>query len=212
MKDNIKPMNLASLPGIPGAIISVFIGCVLVLVNPVEGQIVHLDFYELPTQPIDGLSYQGVTFDFKVGGSDSTEAEYNSSSGFGSSAVFLDFPMLGGNAQGVLTLDFASPTNVLQFGIGRLNPVPQDPECTVELFDQSLNSIGVFYVNMLPLIGITEGQFLYYWTPIKRAVIDFGFDDGEFLLDNLEFNTIPEPGTLLLLALGGLALRSRRAD
>ena len=36
-----------------------------------------LTFNELPTQPVDDLSFKGVTFDFKVDGIDSTAATYN---------------------------------------------------------------------------------------------------------------------------------------
>ena len=35
-----------------------------------------LSFDELPMQPVDGLSYQGVAFGFTVGGVNSTDAYY----------------------------------------------------------------------------------------------------------------------------------------
>ena len=52
-----------------------------------------------------------------------------------------------GNAQGVLTLDFAAPTSGLQFGVSRLTTGPMSPGLQVSLFDASLSPLGSFDVN-----------------------------------------------------------------
>src|SRR3990172_3460747 len=66
-----------------------------------------LTFDEIPFQSVDGLVHAGVSFDFKIGGVDSTEAFYNS---FGPGTLtFVDDPSLTGDSTGVLTLDFVVP-------------------------------------------------------------------------------------------------------
>src|SRR5262249_3375462 len=74
-----------------------------------------LTFDELPFQPVDGLSYKGVTFGFTVNGQPSTDANYHS---FGPGKLtYVQDPSLEGNTLGTLTLTFAKPTTVLQFGL-----------------------------------------------------------------------------------------------
>src|SRR4030042_1041498 len=66
-----------------------------------------LTFDELPTQSVDGLSYNGITFGFKVGGNPSTDATYNAI-GPGT-LTYLQDPTLEGTPAGILILDFATP-------------------------------------------------------------------------------------------------------
>jgi len=87
---------------------------------------ITLNFSELPNQPVDDLSYMGVTFRFAVGGTPSFDAYYNST-GPGTT-VFLEDPSLEGNAEGILTLEFApEPTDKLQFGVALLTDLPLKP-------------------------------------------------------------------------------------
>ncbi|MHC4558541.1 MAG: hypothetical protein ACYTFW_08945 [Planctomycetota bacterium] len=177
---------------------------------------VTLTFGELPLQPVDGLSYMGVTFGFTVGGSPSTDALYNT---IGPGAVtYLQDPVLEGDAAGILTLDFGPlPTDQLQFGIALNTYNAVTAGYTVELFDTSLVSLGTFSGNTYPLIVWAEDQFTYSGAPISRAVIDFNEQAvTRFAVDNLTFNpvTAPAPGAVLLGSIGvGLVgwLRRRRA-
>ena len=76
---------------------------------------VNLEFDELPYQTVDGLSYGGVTFGFSIAGSPSTDAHYNA---IGPGMLtYVQDSSLEGNAQGILTLDFADPTHMLEFGL-----------------------------------------------------------------------------------------------
>ena len=160
---------------------------------------VTLDFTELPFQPVDGLSYMGVTFGFWVGGSPSADANYNS--GGPGSVVFVQDPSLEGDAAGILTLDFATPTSQLEFGVALNTYDALAQGFVVRLYDTSL--IGVYYVSTSPLVSFSEGQFTYSGLRrVTRAAI--GFHDiaaTRFALDNLTY-TVPAPGAILLGGIG----------
>jgi hypothetical protein len=174
-----------------------------------------LTFNELPTQPVNGLSYMGITFGFKIGGSPSTDAVYNAI-GPGT-LTYLQDPTLEGTTAGILTLDFATPTDQLQFGAALNSYYAATPGYVVRLYDPSYLLIGVYSGNTSPLVLWSEGQFTYSGTPVSRAAI--GFNDrvaSRFALDNLTINpvsAVPAPGAILLSSIGlGLVnwLRRRR--
>ena len=174
-----------------------------------------LTFNELPTQPVNSLSYMGITFGFKVGGSPSTDAVYNAI-GPGT-LTYLQDPTLEGTTAGILTLDFATPTDQLQFGAALNSYYAATPGYVVRLYDPSYLLIGVYSGNTSPLVVWSEGQFTYSGTPVSRAAI--GFNDrvaSRFALDNLTINpvsAVPAPGAILLSSIGlGLVnwLRRRR--
>ena len=158
-------------------------------------------------QPVDGLSYMGVTFGFTVGGSPSTDALYNSI-GPGS-ITYLQGRLLEGNAAGTLTLDFDPlPTDQLQFGIALSTRSAATPGYTVELFDTSLASLGTISRDTYPLMLYSEDQFTYSGAPVRRAVIGFnGQVADRFALDNLTFDpatipSAPAPSAILLGSIG----------
>src|SRR6476659_3507480 len=101
----------------------------------VNARAITLTFGELPFQPIDNLSYNGVTFDFKISGIDSLDANYNS--GGPGSTTFVQDPSLEGNSSGVLRMDFATPTPVLDFGVAESTNAALTPGFVVNLFDAS---------------------------------------------------------------------------
>jgi hypothetical protein len=169
-----------------------------------------LTFDELPTQPVDGLSYMGVTFGFKVDWVPSTDAVYN---GIGpGNLTYLQDPTLEGTTAGVLTLDFANPTDTLEFGIALNSYNAVSPAYVVKLYDSSGTPIGTFTGDTSPLVLWSEGQFTYSGTMVRRAVI--GFNDqaaNRFAIDNLTINPIPAPGAVLLGSFGlGLVSWLRR--
>jgi len=173
---------------------------------------VTLTFDELSTQPVDGLSYNGVTFAFKVNWVPSTDAVYN---GIGpGNLTYLQDASLEGTAAGVLILDFATPTDQLDFGVALNSYNAVSTAYVVKLYDSMDTAIGTFTGDTSPLVLWSEGQFTYSGTRVKRAVI--GFNDqaaSRFAIDNLSINTIPAPGAVLLGSFGlGLVnwLRRRR--
>ncbi len=131
---------------------------------------VTLTFDELPTQPVDGLSFMGVTFHFEIGGQSSPDARY-ASSGPGSTK-FIQDPSLEGNAAGILTLDFELPTPVVQFGFGLSTFDTLTPGFTVELFDPTLSSLGVTEVKTGPIESFSEAFFSHEGLLVSRVVID----------------------------------------
>src|SRR3989338_6160285 len=147
-----------------------------------------LTFGEVPFQSVNGLTVQGVTFTFTVGGSPSTDAFYNS--GGPGVTTYISDPSLEGNSAGVLTLDFAAPTTVLQLGAALSNFGTFNPGFTVQLFDASLAPIGTFPITTNSITSFTEGQFSYNNTnaPVKRARISFDPNGPRFVLDNLTYN------------------------
>jgi hypothetical protein len=172
-----------------------------------------LTFDELPTQPVDGLSYMGVTFGFTVGGSSSTDAVYN---GTGPGTLnYLQDMTLEGTTAGILTLDFATPTDQLQFGAALSSYYEASPGYIVRLYDPSFQLVGTYSENTFPLIVWSEGQFTYSGTLVSRAVISFNEQAADrFAVDNLTINpvtAVPAPGAILLSGIGlGLVNRLRR--
>ena len=152
-------------------------------------QIITLTFDELPFQPVDGLSFMGVTFGFTINGQPSQDANYHS---FGPGRIrYVQDPSLEGNAAGTLTLDFDTPTQLLEFGLAINNFGGAFARgFSVELFDD-LGSLGIFNVATAPVVIFSESRFNYeHGRPVSRAVITFNTDVAQrFALDNLTFFT-----------------------
>lgn len=163
--------------------------------NPEAGSIQRLTFDELPFQPVDRLSFRGVTFNFTVGSSPSLDANYNS--GGPGQLVFVQDPSLEGNATGVLTLTFNEPTNVLAFGAALARGGTLRTGFTVELFAPDGHSRSITAVRTRSLRGFTEGRFSYTGLAVKRAVIQFNlYVAPRFAFDNLSYqgtDTAPLP-------------------
>ena len=164
---------------------------------------ITLTFDELPTQSVNGLSYMGITFGFKVGGNPSNDATYN---GIGPGTLtYLQDPTLEGTSSGILTLDFATPTNQLQFGVALNSYYAATPGYTVKLYDPSDVLIGNYSGDTYPLVLWSEDQFTYSGTPVSRAAIGFNNQvANRFSVDNLTFdsNPVPAPGAILLGSIG----------
>lgn len=163
-----------------------------------------LTFDELSPQSVDGLSYMGVTFGFTVGGSPSDDAFYNAI-GPGT-LTYLQDPTLEGTTAGVLTLDFATPTDQLQFGAALSSYYAATPGYTVRLYNPSYQLIGAYSGNTSTLVLWSEGQFTYSGTSVSRAAIGFNNQAASrFALDNLTINpvsAVPVPGAILLCSIG----------
>ena len=166
-----------------------------------------LHFDEFGTSPllnVDAMHVFGVTFHFSPG-----LADYNGQIGTSGLAVLVTDPALTGPTGGTLTLDFDTPTRLLQFDLALLSTAPIDLAYAV-----SLSGGVVLGGSTTPQPGgyFSEGTFLYTGAPVTSAAITFfsgtdslGGDVTDFGLDNLTYEN-PEPGTLLLLAGALLAM------
>jgi hypothetical protein len=166
----------------------------VVMSVPAWAAIQTLKFDELPFVPVNNLTFQGVTFQFQINGVPSTDAHYHSS-GPGQ-LIYVQDPSLEGNAAGTLTLEFASPTPFLEFGVAMSTVGPR--VVTVELFNASRVSMGLFAVGTNGLatdpgqLPFTEGKFSWFGGSVKRAVINFdnrSILSLRFALDNLTYDT-----------------------
>jgi len=198
-------------------LITICILLVLMSTGAANAALTTLTFDELPTQSVDGLSYNGVTFGFDVGGNPSADATYNAI-GPGT-LTYLQDPTLEGTTAGILSLDFATPTNLLQFGVALNSYNVETGGYVVNLYDPSYALISVLSGNTSPLIVWSEDLFTYSGALISRATIGFNYNNqtnGRFALDNLTINpesAVPAPGAVLLSSFGlGLVnwLRRRR--
>lgn len=163
------------------------------------------------------LTFSGISFEFRVGGLLSADARYGAAGPGNFTSV--QGRVLEGDAAGILTMNFITPTTLLSFGIALTSPNALSPGLSVELFDAQLNSLGVISVNTsrFSTLPLSEGFLTYAGTPIGRAVLNFNegalpVNQRRFALDNLTVSPVPEPTTIVLLGTGlaGIAARRRR--
>jgi hypothetical protein len=182
---------------------------------------VELTMDELPMQPVNGLSLEGVTFGFTVNGAASTDATFNAPNG-GIQADTQD-PVIEGNAEGVLTVNFASPTPEVQFGVSLLTSAELSPGFSVKLLNSG-TLVQSTSVNTAPVgsDSLTEGLFAYSGAPVNQAVVTFNSSGSRFGFDNLVYE-VPGPPTVpamppwgvlrlaLVMGAGGILLLVRRS-
>ncbi len=123
-----------------------------------------------------------------------------------------------------LRVDLSQPVSSFGFGAA-LDSTASPGQMRIYLFDSGLGSLGTFFLTLdrtlVSQLGGTnsnsEGQFIVGGLAgMSRArITNFGggtIDESEFnfVVDNVTFQPIPEPPTLLLLAMAGTFLISRR--
>jgi hypothetical protein len=201
-----------------GVLIS-FTAAIVTFDVEVQAAPVIITFDELPFQSVDGLSFKGVTYDFKIDGEDSLDASFND---FGpGNLTFVQDSSLVGDIAGILTLDFAEAVNNLEFGVAldTFRTVASGVE--VELFDRALSSLGITPIETSSLIEFSEGLFSYSGAPVLRAVVDFNEKKASrFAFDNLSYTiaTTPDTGVetpepfpgLLGMSIVALGMRKRK--
>ena len=139
---------------------------------------------EEPTQPVNGLTVKGVTFN------DTNGAVYNT--GNGGNLFYTQDPVIEGQTAGeILTMTFATPAYGLQFGVALSTTGNVTPGFTVQLYDPAGNFLGTFPVNATqhPGDAFSGGLFATGLTVGKAVVtfsgaIAFGLDNVAFPLHN----------------------------
>jgi len=163
-------------------------------------------FDEVPMQPVDGLTVAEVTYGFTVNGAASTDANYAS---FGPNLVnFLQDPVLEGTASGILSLDFSTPVDSIQFGLARSIQAPVTNGVEVRLFDTAGNPAGTFPLDLITPVSFAEVQFSYTGLPVQRMEIDLTVSSAvqggnRFAIDNLIYNTAMAVATPSATVVGG---------
>jgi hypothetical protein len=175
---------------------------------------IHFD--ELGSQTANGLTFDGVSFGFQLGGVDSADATFGA---FGPPTLtYVDGAVLEGNALGVLKLSFDAPHDHLSFGLAYDSFHDFTPAATITLFDSSGNQVTEKTMDTHTVIDFSEGQFVYDGALFSSAEIHFT-GSSRFALDNLDFSGphVPEnPGPVAMITLlgllGGHRLFCRRSD
>jgi hypothetical protein len=194
--------------------------CVLAAPAPVFSTTVNTLHFDETNAPADGLTEQGVLFNFSFGNSPSQDAVYGQAYPF-SDQLLQDF-VLGGPAQGVadpsqsgaLTFTFFQATHVLNFAVALSTGA--DDRVGLQLYDALGSalipvSIATTYdhVNCDPGTEIcpSEAEFTYAGdAAIGRATLTFdGTNADSFAVDNLQYE-LPEPSTVSMLLPGSAAL------
>lgn len=142
---------------------------------------------ELPFQPINGLSVGGVNFGFTLNGSPSLEANYRSA-GPGP-GICWDGTNIEGNANGIMSISFDTPTPSVDFALVMSTGASLSPGFTITYKNTSGVVIDVIPVDTSPLTGssFTAACYSYESTDcIKSLEIDFNYD-GRFAFDNLTY-------------------------
>jgi len=150
-----------------------------------------ITFAELSTRPVNGVSLNGLTFGFTIGGVASTDALFG---GIGPGATLHTTPpQLEGNTLGELTLDFASPSTSLQFGLVLLSGSSITNAATIRFFNAANTLIDTRTVNTAVPGGFTFSEALFSATPpssFTRARVTFNSAAAaRFVMDNIQFTT-----------------------
>jgi hypothetical protein len=173
----------------PVAIIALVLAALMSTALPAQAVDRTLTMDELLFQPIDGLSYAGVTFHFTVNGLPSIDAHYNS--GGPGQITYVQDPSIEGDASGILQVDFAQPTPYVGFGVAISSFNSLSPGFSVGVYDDTMILVGQFDVDTLPLISFTEGQFTYTGSLVSRIVVTFNHSalgGPRFAFDNLNYD------------------------
>ena len=158
------------------------------MLGAIDAPLTTLTFDELPYQPVNGLTYDGVTFGYTVGGVASTDAHYDAS-GPGT-AQYVQDPSLEGGTAGVLTLDFARPVFTVNFGLAMDTFLDAANAATVSLYSPTSTLIGTVPISISAGdYFFSSGEFTYSSSSlIGRVSVSFNTTVADrFALDNLAF-------------------------
>ena len=131
----------------------------------------------------------------------------------------LDFANVGssgiiGSMGGVLIFDFNTSATALNIGFSLLDAVSNTPQLSDALtvvfygkgnFLDSTTAPADFFAydsNADPTLGFASGILAYSGTVFDHAELYFSSEALYFTVDNVSYEPVPEPGTIVLLAVG----------
>jgi hypothetical protein len=178
-----------------------------------------IDFSTLPQESVDGVTADGVTFGYTEFGSSSPEAFFDQSVGAGNTVLVQPVALVG-FADGVLTMNFASPVSEIAFPVALTTNASLTPGFSVTVFDASGDVLETENIDTTALANFSEGAFSYDGSDASSVAITFDSVGGVFQGDANQFALgsvqIPEPGslgilTMGLMAMGAMVMRRRQA-
>lgn len=168
---------------------------VLLVASPVAAKkpLTTLTMDEIATQPVDGLSFSGVTFAFTVNGMPSTDANYHA---YGPGQMeYVQDPSIEGTIYGTLVMVFDKPTTEVAFGVALETMYDVEDAVIVKLYRPGAGLLReTVDLDGHPVILWTEAQYTYSGPAVKTVEITFqpAFGASRFALDNLVFHKHPQ--------------------
>ena len=181
-------------------------------VKAIEPTVVDFDDLDYDTT-LSGTNYAGLTWEWGNDRGDGHLGEwYIPSDGYDSYPYSPPHVVINGWGASLMGIGFSEPINVLGAYFAGIEGGPTAPGVRVHGY---LDSVEVAITDWFNDIDTTPSWFAMNLNNVDRIVVEAilverqGLPDaGWYQMDNLTY--VPEPGTILLLGLGGLILRKRR--
>ena len=182
---------------------------------------VNLDFTSAPAPDIDltttTFTLNGVTISYEGDGSPNDFAHVGPSQFTGNSGPEL--AGIIGNTGGKLIFDFTTSATALNIGFTLLEAVSTTPQVSDALitlyFYDNGNLLGItttpadFFASdpaADPTLGLASGILAYSGTAFDHTELFFSTEAPIFAIENMSYEPVPEPGTIVLLAVGLIGL------
>ena len=146
-----------------------------------------IDFTEESAQSIDGLSSEGVSYTYTVGGTSSTAGRYGTS-GAGTGDYYAP-PMFESNGNGVLCVTFDKPTQYVSMALILSTTVSTTGGFTVDVYGPNGKLRGSYDVDTEPAPFWSSAEFEYDKNAVKKVCITKNANNaGEYAVDNITFH------------------------
>jgi hypothetical protein len=160
----------------------------LVLSEPVIPRNPFVQTFNTSLAPCNGLELDGVTYAFTVAAVPSPDCAAGTATGPGVTNN-IQAPNLEGNAAGVLSLTFATPTSIFGFGVAQSTLTsPQPQSVLVDLFSPGVGTLRDELT--LTTTGdpvVVGGRFDYNGPAVTSATIRFSGPFLRFVLDGMTY-------------------------
>jgi hypothetical protein len=153
-------------------------------------------------QEVNGLAFAGYTFSYSLGNG---QLLVGGGPGTTNNVDPLNI-VSAGNPTGVLTVTMAGPSLQFGYGYALLASGSIASGTTISLFNGSTN-VGSLSYNAVPDPGFPGGYAGIQSTlAFNRVQLTFDSTAAAWAIDNFRVTAVPEPQTVALWAVGGLAL------